>query len=494
MDMLSMVSKYLNGLEEYLEDGDSVYAKEFKLAVFTKAPLRAFGEPFMRYSLPCKVDGQGAWDAELLEPTNPLDENGGNYRIRIGMSFAFDEAASRPTNPLDENGGSYRIRIGMSFAFDETELNLADLSNYVTEEVLDKMGFVRVSISDYGRKVVDEVRVEIPGITFLADFVMLDYANEGEPSIMFGRDFLATTRSKFDFGLGRERLRKNDFSEEDKLGIIDHGLPKNMCDPGNYVLSVRVNGVIEMMALVDTGASVSVIPYSLYKDLGLGDPRPYQSNLTMADNTQAKAMGEVKNIRIRYQAYVVDFLVLDILVDQELPLLFGRPFLRTCGAIIDMVRRTLYIDDGVFSHTYFPKPRAKSYTENFDMEGEDDWLECFKVGRDEDGNAKYGLVSPSFLDIEDDTERSLAMEAYFNPFKNIIVFKKLVDSLGSLLIQLKNADWGNEGYGMYRKIDGDGVWHARFEIVTPSRRKFKGHSRPKIQKGSSWANSLPRTS
>nr|GEW77193.1 hypothetical protein [Tanacetum cinerariifolium] len=171
-----------------------------------------------------------------------------------------------------------------------------------------------------------------------------------------------------------------------------------MCDPGNYVLPVKINGIVEMVALVDTGASVSVLPYSLYKDLGLGDPRPYETNLIMANNNQAKAMGEVKNVRIqiRYQAYVVDLLVLDIPVDPELPLLLGRPLLRTCSAIIDMGRGTLYIDDGVIRHTYFPKLRSKSYVKTFKIEGEDDWLGNFEMGRDHDGNAKYGLVASSF--------------------------------------------------------------------------------------------------
>ncbi|GJS80406.1 retrovirus-related pol polyprotein from transposon TNT 1-94 [Tanacetum coccineum] len=323
---------------------------------------------------------------------------------------------------------------------------------------------------DYGRKTVNDVDVEIHGVKFKVDFVVLDYVNEGEPSIVFGRDFLATTKSQVDFGLGeirmnltkfkegikvidlskevgssseeqkdkmkevldikykeleeskpilevienyviykmkldeiligKERLNKKEFSDEDKVGIIEHGLPKKMCDPKNYVLPLKINGVVEMVALVDTEASVSVLPYSLYKDIGLDDPRPCQTNLTMADNTQAKTMGEVKNVRIQigYQAYVVDLLILDILVDPELPLLLGRPFLRTCRAIIDMVR-------------------------------EDDWLGSFEVGKDEDGNVKYGLVAPSFIDIKDDIERAL----------------------------------GNEGYGTYKNIDGDGDWHARLE-------------------------------
>ncbi|GKD96020.1 hypothetical protein Tco_1379917, partial [Tanacetum coccineum] len=388
MDTLSLVLKYLKDLEECMDDGDLKVAKEEKLfdalehksvvieednqkiVIFTKAPLRAFGESFMRYSLPCKVYGQGAWDVEL---------------------------------------------------------DLADSANYVKEKVLENMGFVRVNFSDYGRKMVNDVNVEIHGVNFKADFVVLDYVNKGEPSIVFGRDFLATTKSQVDFKLGeirmnltkfkegidvidpleevgssseevikigkvnrnkgyninkltppptlkveeipptstippqpiyhpltprqkekmkevldikykelekskpilevlknyviyknkldeiligKERLNKKEFSEEDKVGIIEHGLPKKMCDPGNYVFPVKINGVVEMVALVDTRASVNFLPYSLYKDLGLGDPR----NLTMADNTQAKAIGEVKNVRIQigYQSYVVDLLILDI--------------------------------------------------------------------------------------------------------------------------------------------------------------------------------------
>ncbi|GJU25715.1 putative ribonuclease H-like domain-containing protein [Tanacetum coccineum] len=515
---------YLNGMEDILDNKNSLEARKLtvekskeelelfealdhksvivnegshRVVVFKKAPPHTYSKPFTRFSLPCDVDGQ--------------------------------------------------------------------------------------DYGKYGRKMVKEVCVEIHGFTFLDDFVVIGYANEGEPSVIFGRDFLVTSKSRVDFGIGemridltmleemkdidvmldklvenleevgssngdlvkmgkashnknhkvnkltpppqikkieeippisaiappspiyhpltqkqkekvkealdrkykeleeskpilevlenymtyrkkldevlmgRARLSSDDYSEEVKMRIVEHGLPKKMCDPDNFVLSVKVNETIKMNALTDTGASVSVLPYCLFMNLCLGDPKPYNSNLTMADNTQAKAMGEVKNVRIQsgYQAYLVDFLILDIQVDKELPLLLGRPFFRTCRAVIDMGYGTLCIDDGVIHHTYFPKPRAKAYLDNFAQEEEDDWLSCFEVGRDEDGNPKYGPVAPSFLDIEDDMERALAMEAYFNPFKNIIVFKKLIDFLGSLPVQLKNTDWGNEGYGTYKKVEGD---------------------------------------
>ncbi|GJU71564.1 hypothetical protein Tco_1262969 [Tanacetum coccineum] len=113
-------------------------------------------------------------------------------------------------------------------------------------------------------------------------------------------------------------------------------------------------------------------------NLGLEDPKPYYSNLIMADNTQAKAMGEVKDPN-------------------------------RVSSLLDVGHGTLCIDDGVIRHTYFRKPRAKAYLDNFAQEEEDDWLSCFEVGRDEDGNPKYGPVAPSFLDIEDDMKRPLSI-------------------------------------------------------------------------------------
>nr|GFC79187.1 hypothetical protein [Tanacetum cinerariifolium] len=92
METLSMVSKYLNDLEEYMDDGDSMEAKKIKVeksekelemfeawghksvvveskkhrvVIFTKAPPRDYSKPFMRFSTPCGVDGQRAWDVKL---------------------------------------------------------------------------------------------------------------------------------------------------------------------------------------------------------------------------------------------------------------------------------------------------------------------------------------------------------------------------------------------------------------------------------------------
>nr|GEX30754.1 hypothetical protein [Tanacetum cinerariifolium] len=312
---------------------------------------------------------------------------------------------------------------------------------------------------------------KIHGVKFKADVVVLDYVNEEEPSIVFGRDFLVTTKSQVDFGLGEIRINLTKFKKEEIPPTstvppqpIYHPLTPKQKEKKKEVLDIKYKELEESKPIIEVLENYAIYKKKLdeiiaYKDLGLGDLRPYQTNLTMADNTQVKAMGEVKNVRIQlgYQAYMVDLLILDILVDPELPLLLGRPFLRTCGAVIDMGRGNLYIDDVVICHTYFPKPQTQSYVKDFEMEGEDDWLGSFEVGRDEDGNVKYGLVAPSFIDIEDDIEMALAMEAYFNPFKNIRAMKymghtrKLMAMEIGMLVML----------GLFIK---DEVEHRLFEI------------------------------
>ncbi|GKA12214.1 hypothetical protein Tco_0691760 [Tanacetum coccineum] len=72
----------------------------------------------------------------------------------------------------------------------------------------------------YGRKLVKEVRVEIHGFTFLVDFVVIGYANEGEPSVLFGRDFLVTSKSSFDFGIGEMRIDLTMFEEMKEIDVM----------------------------------------------------------------------------------------------------------------------------------------------------------------------------------------------------------------------------------------------------------------------------------
>ncbi|GKC95316.1 chlorophyll A/B binding protein of LHCII type 1-like protein, partial [Tanacetum coccineum] len=471
MDTLSLVSKYLNGMEDLLDDGDSLEAR--KLTVGKKqgrAHPRAYSKPFTRFFLPCDMDGQdyGKYGRKMVKELHVEIHgfmflvnfvvigyaNEGEHLVIFGRGFLVTSKSR-----VDFGIGEMRIDLTMLEEIKDIDVLLDALVENL-EEVgssngdLVKMGKASRNKHHKVNKLTPPIQLkieEIPPISTIAppspiyhpltqkqkekvkEVLDRKYKEleESKPILEVLENYMTYRKKLNEVLMGRARLSRDDYVEEVKMIIVEEGLPKKMCNQGNFALPMKVNGTIEMNALADTGESVSVLPYCLFMNLGLEDPKPYNSNLTMADNTQAKALGEVKNVRIQigYQAYLVDFLILDILVDKELTLLLGRPFWRTCGAVIDMGHGTLCIDDGVIHHTYFPKLRAKAYLDNFAQEEEDDWLSCFEVGRDEDVNPKYGPVVPSFLDIKDDMERALAMEAYFNPFKNIIVFKKLIDFL-----------------------------------------------------------------
>ena len=90
--------------------------------------------------------------------------------------------------------------------------------------------------------------------------------------------------------------------------------------------------------MCDLGASVSTIPKTLCDILGFHDLDDCSLNLHLADSTIKNPMGRINDVLIvANRNYVpIDFIVLDIDCNPSCPIILGRPFLRTIGAVIDM--------------------------------------------------------------------------------------------------------------------------------------------------------------
>ena len=114
--------------------------------------------------------------------------------------------------------------------------------------------------------------------------------------------------------------------------------------------------------MCDLGASVSTIPKTLCDVLGFRDFDGCSLNLHLADSTIKKPMGRINNVLIvANRKYVpVDFIVLDIDCNPSCPIILGRPFLRTIGAIIDMkegnIRFQFLLRKGM---KHFPRKKIK---------------------------------------------------------------------------------------------------------------------------------------
>ena len=110
-------------------------------------------------------------------------------------------------------------------------------------------------------------------------------------------------------------------------------------------LTEQVSSIIQsknpVKSLLDLGASVNLLPYSVYKQLGLGELKPTNITLSLADRSVKIPKGIVEDVLVKVDKfyYPVDFVVLDTerIANEpnHVPIILGRPFLATANAIIN---------------------------------------------------------------------------------------------------------------------------------------------------------------
>ncbi|XP_050914621.1 uncharacterized protein LOC127129492 [Lathyrus oleraceus] len=96
-------------------------------------------------------------------------------------------------------------------------------------------------------------------------------------------------------------------------------------------------------ALIDLGASVSLMPLSIYKKLGLGEVQDTRMTLQFADHSMKRPYGIATDVLVKIDKFVflVDFVILEMPEDEEIPLILGRPFLETGRCMIDIEEGTM---------------------------------------------------------------------------------------------------------------------------------------------------------
>ncbi|GJX92996.1 retrovirus-related pol polyprotein from transposon TNT 1-94 [Tanacetum coccineum] len=133
-----------------------------------------------------------------------------------------------------------------------------------------------------------------------------------------------------------------------EASYIDNSIPQKEKDPGSFTLPCYINNVCFDNALVDLGASVSVMPLSTYLNLGLGELAHTKLIVELADRTVKYPKGIAKNVLVGIGKFVflVDFIIPDMLEDVKVPLILGRPFLSTVHVKIDVFKRKITLRVG----------------------------------------------------------------------------------------------------------------------------------------------------
>ena len=130
--------------------------------------------------------------------------------------------------------------------------------------------------------------------------------------------------------------------------VIQRSLPEKMQDLGSFTIPCTIRNIEFKKALCDSRASINLIPLSMVKRLNLGELTPIamilkMANRTMANRTMAKPEGVLEDVLIKVGKFIfpVDFVVMDMEEDTQVPLLPGRPFVATRDALIDVKRGEL---------------------------------------------------------------------------------------------------------------------------------------------------------
>ncbi|XP_076881117.1 uncharacterized protein LOC143529156 [Bidens hawaiensis] len=116
---------------------------------------------------------------------------------------------------------------------------------------------------------------------------------------------------------------------EECSAVLQNKLPKKMTDPGSFTIPCLIGSLSVSNTLADLGASINLMPYSVFAKLDLGEPKPTRMSIQLADRSVKYPRGIVENMLVKIDKFVfpVDFVILDMDEDENVPLILGRPFL-----------------------------------------------------------------------------------------------------------------------------------------------------------------------
>ncbi|XP_015159334.1 uncharacterized protein [Solanum tuberosum] len=132
---------------------------------------------------------------------------------------------------------------------------------------------------------------------------------------------------------------------------IQNSLPIKLKDLRNFTVQIQIGKCVEARGLCDLGASINLMPTSMFLKLGLGKPKSTTIMLQLADRSVSRPDGVIEDVLVQVGTLIfpMDFVILDFEPDPEVLFILGRPFLAIGGALIDVAagRLTMRAHDKV---------------------------------------------------------------------------------------------------------------------------------------------------
>ncbi|KAM2977308.1 hypothetical protein FF2_014261 [Malus domestica] len=137
---------------------------------------------------------------------------------------------------------------------------------------------------------------------------------------------------------------------ENVSAMLQRKLPPKCKDPGSFTIPCVIGNTRFESAMLDLGASINVMPYSIYASMNLGELKHDGVIIQLADNrSNAYPKGVLDDVvvQVNHLVFPADFYVLemeDLNNSPQLPILLGRPFMKTARTKIDVFKGTLTME------------------------------------------------------------------------------------------------------------------------------------------------------
>ncbi|KAG8497352.1 hypothetical protein CXB51_008633 [Gossypium anomalum] len=149
--------------------------------------------------------------------------------------------------------------------------------------------------------------------------------------------------------------------------ILHNRLPNKLKGPESFTIPCLIGSLNVNNALADLAESINVMPYKMFKQLGLGKPKQTRMSIQLVDKTIRFARGIIGDVLVKINKFIfpIDFIVLDMEEDNDVPLILGQPFLATAKTIIDVSTSELIlrVGDNITTQTSLQVSSRKNVTE-----------------------------------------------------------------------------------------------------------------------------------
>nr|GEU42973.1 hypothetical protein [Tanacetum cinerariifolium] len=238
---------------------------------------------------------------------------------------------------------------------------------------------------------------------------------------------------------------------ENYLAVILKKLPKKLEDPGKFLI---LCGFIELKckALADLAVSIDLMPLFVLKNLGLPELISTRMTLELANQAICTPAGIARDVfvPVRKFAFPSDFFIVDYKSDPRVPLILGRPFLRTAHALIDVHGEEMILCDSDERLTLNMRHDTSSYSNqkesinilNIFNDSYEDYLEDLFETNHLSGNPTFSshtdLTSPEVkADIFDSKEDIMFIDEHALDYS----FPPLYDDYDDDLDEFESSDF-----------------------------------------------------